>query len=112
MTPKKYFLWFLWIPLGATVGIYLAAGNDISHLPAGMSVLYWILLIPAAINLFFGPTIYAFWRRKQSRGAIAAVNILIVVAGGGFPGLLLWLWALKGKVQPPKLPYPTTESSG
>jgi hypothetical protein len=62
------------------------------------------------MNLFLGPTIYAFWRRKQSRGAIAAINVLIVVAGGGFPGLLLWLWALKGKVQRPKLSHPSTES--
>jgi len=102
MTPKKYFLWFLWISLAAILGIYLATGNDTARWTTGVSAISGILAIPALINLFFGPTIYAFWRRKQSRGLIAFINILVVVGGGGFPGLLLWLWALKGKVRPPK----------
>jgi hypothetical protein len=53
MTPKKYFLWFLWIPLGGIVGIYLAAGSDTARWPTGIPAISGILVIPALINLFF-----------------------------------------------------------
>jgi hypothetical protein len=62
--PKKYLLWFLWIPLGAIIGICLPTGDDASHWPAVISVVCCILAIPVLINLFFGPTIYAFWRAQ------------------------------------------------
>ena len=52
--PKKYLLWFLWIPLGAIIGICLATAGDTSHWPAWISVIGSILAIPVLINLFVG----------------------------------------------------------
>jgi hypothetical protein len=51
---------------------------------------------PFLVNLFLGPTIYSVWNRKKRRLWIGLLNVALVICGG-FPGWLVWIWALCGK---------------
>jgi hypothetical protein len=70
--------------------------------------------IPLAIVLFTGPSFLAFRRHMKNRYWILGMNILALFAGG-FPGLILWIWAGCGKVEPKSaktpLPPPSPESA-
>jgi hypothetical protein len=60
------------------------------QIPAGLTI------VPILINLYFGPTIYSYWKHKKSRYWICG-NFVSMLCGG-FPGLLLWIWAWCGKI--------------
>jgi hypothetical protein len=92
ITLRQYFTWFLWIPLGTLCLFALFFGRSGPWANAIMIALW----VPVGINLLLGPTIYSFWKRKHSRVAIAILNVVLVFAGA-YPGLLLWIWAFKGK---------------
>jgi hypothetical protein len=47
-------------------------------------------MILLVVNLAFGPSIYAFWKHKKSRFAIAIITVL----GLGVPSLVLGIWAI------------------
>jgi hypothetical protein len=105
MTPKKYFLWFLALP-GAVAFAILGATNaagmkEFGDYPLWVQVIYTIVAIPATINLLVGPSIYAIWRHKKSSKFIIALNVFCLFLCG-VPGLLLWIWALNGKVELPE----------
>ena len=51
-----------------------------------------ILMILLMVNLAFGASIYAFWKHKKSRFAIATITVL----GLGVPSLVLGIWAIAG----------------
>jgi hypothetical protein len=55
--------------------------------------------ISLAIGLFTGPSLLAFRRHLKNRYWILAINILAVFAGC-ILGLILWVWAACGKVEP------------
>jgi hypothetical protein len=99
-TATRYFLWFFWLPLlvfFVAMGVNEAIGGDWSKNPPWLLVL---VSIPMLFNLFFGPAIYSFMKKKKSRALITLINIILVLAGG-FPGLLMWIWALTGKEEEP-----------
>jgi hypothetical protein len=54
-------------------------------------------MIPVMVNLAFGPGIYAFWKNKKSRFAIATITVL----GLGVPSLVLGIWAIRSEVDFP-----------
>jgi hypothetical protein len=56
-----------------------------------------ILMIPVMVNLAFGPSIYAFWKHKKSRFAIATITVLGLVV----PSLVLGIWAIRREVDFP-----------
>jgi hypothetical protein len=68
--------------------------------PDALRIVLVLLILSLSINVLFGPTIYAFWRNKVSRGPIFALNIIFVILGlmlGLFPtGFWLWIWAIRG----------------
>jgi len=49
-------------------------------------------MILLMVNLAFGASIYAFWKHKKSRFAIATITVL----GLGVPSLVLGIWAIAG----------------
>jgi hypothetical protein len=101
-TPKRYFFWFLIVPFVVLLILAVVTlGARFDDEPLWAQTMICIFGVPIFINLFLGPTIYSFWRHKKSRAWISALN-LVMVFGGAFPGLLLWIWALKGKVEESK----------
>jgi cytochrome bd-type quinol oxidase subunit 2 len=120
MGAKRFFLWFFVLPCAiafAIIGAANVAGIKEGY-PSWLQVVFTILSVPIAVNLFFGPMIYATWQRKKSRLAIAIVNILfscLILTFGSLAlpnvatlALLLWIWALASKVEAPKGTPPLT----
>jgi hypothetical protein len=100
-TVGEYFFWFLAVPL--TIMIPLFAGLSIGHNKVVMDnpifqILQVVLGLPVLINLFLGPSIYSYWKKKKSRSRIAFLNIFLLMCGG-MPGLLIWIWALLGETE-------------
>jgi hypothetical protein len=69
----------------------------------------YVIGIPLLIVLFAGPSFVAFRRHLKSRYWILTINILALF-GGGFPGLLLWIWAGCGKAEPKPAKMPRSPS--
>lgn len=92
-----YMLWTVGVPLAA---IFLGVAT-LNTIP-GASILVCIAALPLAFNILFGPSVFAFWHHKKSRTSILIVNFAVFFlsfAAGrpGIPGLLIWIWAFKGK---------------
>jgi hypothetical protein len=83
-----------WIVL-FLVTTLLGYGSRVETYPFWAQAVLYTLGVPILVNLFLGPAIYAFWKRKKSRGWIILLNVIFAFAGA-FPGLLLWIWALQG----------------
>lgn len=121
MSAKKYFLWFFVLPC-AVAFVIIGAANVAGikeEYPSWLQAIFTILSVPIAVNLVFGPMIYATWRRKKSRLAIAIVNILfpacMILTFGSLAllnvatlAVLLWIWALASKVEASKGTPPLT----
>jgi hypothetical protein len=106
MTVRQYFFWFLAVPLA---GLFVLVGTSprrFEDMALFQQILLWVLGPPVLINLFLGPSIYSFWKRKKGRALITVINILLVFVGV-FPGLLLWIWAWRADEEPLEEQPPT-----
>jgi hypothetical protein len=95
-TCGQYFFWFLLVPLILTVILTGITGEKkFADEEPWLQIVTMIIGVPMLVNLFIGPSIYAFWKHKKSRVIILVLNVMFVMAGG-LPGLLMWLWAWFG----------------
>jgi hypothetical protein len=92
MTVRQYFFWFLAVPLVVLLILAGTSPRRFEDMGLVQQILICVLGPPAFVNLFLGPSIYSFWKRKKGRALITVINILLVFVGA-FPGLLLWIWA-------------------
>jgi hypothetical protein len=104
ITPKFYFIWVVAVPLVGFSAI-LCATPALEDEPLWEQIVETLLFVPVLVNVFLGPTIYGFWRHKKSRVIICVLNVLCLFAGG-IPGLLLWIWALRGGIDETTVPPP------
>src|SRR3981189_184548 len=94
LTALKYILLTLVLPLIGFIllAVFNANVEEVKE-PIWSKILLVVCIIPIAINVFLGPTIYSFWNHKKSRVIITVLNVACF-AVGAIPGLLLWIWAL------------------
>ena len=102
MTIKRYYFWFFYFPLIVSI-VSLVFAHYVLHLDTLKEEPVWLKIIcyPCVALVVANaalPGVYAFWKRKKHRYWILGLNIVLVLAGG-FPGLLLWLWAFYGKTE-------------